>query len=172
MRLTELIKLDKKVNKNNGKGYFIAKSYRTANYLYNSTSLILRPIKWLYLKYYNFYIVGIMGIEIPYSTKIGHSMEVWHATGIVINPETIIGNNLLIRHGVTIGNKYVGSKCPNIGNNVDIGCNSIIIGDVKIGDFVTIGAGTIITKTIPSNSIVYGNPIKVIQKNDCNLQEL
>ncbi|HEB0945523.1 TPA: serine acetyltransferase [Enterobacter cloacae] len=97
------------------------------------------------------------GIEIALDAKIGAGMKINHGYGIVIRPECIIGKNLNIRHGVTIGRKANGDShgLTVIGNNVDIGAHACIIGDVRIGDNVTIGATTFINKNIPENSLVY-----------------
>lgn len=99
------------------------------------------------------------GIEIALDARIGAGMKINHGYGIVIRPECVIGNNLNIRHGVTIGRKSSGD-CRGltvIGNNVDIGAQVCIIGDVRIGDNVTIGAASFINKNIPSNTLAY-NP--------------
>lgn len=74
------------------------------------------------------------GIEIALDARIGAGMKINHGYGIVIRPECVIGNNLNIRHGVTIGRESSGD-CRGltvIGNNVDIGAQVCIIGDVRI----------------------------------------
>ena len=74
-----------------------------------------------------------------------------------------IGNNVYINQGVTIG--VVGDKSPVIGNNVRIATNSLVLGDVLIGDNVLIGAGTVIVKSVPSNCTVVGNPARIVKLN-------
>lgn len=77
-----------------------------------------------------------------------------------------IGRNFSFRHNTTIGNKIDGRNdlIPTIGNNVILGANVIIIGDVYIGDNVIIGAGCVVTKDVPDNCVVVGNPMRIIRK--------
>ena len=71
----------------------------------------------------------------------------------------------MLRNGVTIGIKKVGAnKAPQIGNNVDIGCGAVIIGDIKIGNNVLIGANSVVTKDVEENCTVVGVPAKVIKR--------
>ena len=162
--LRTLIKEDIKANKGNRKGQVIVVSYRIANYIYYSNSIFIKILGFPFKKLYHYLFIWIMGVEIPEETKIGGGLRVWHGEALIINPESIIGNNVLLRHCTTIGNKYGGSGVPVIGNNVEIGAHCILIGDITIGDNTTIGAGSVVTKSIPQNSIAYGNPIKIKMK--------
>lgn len=82
---------------------------------------------------------------------------------ITINPKTIIGKNCNIHKGVTIGQENRGSRqgTPTIGNDVWIGINASIVGNINIGDNVLIAPNTYVNKDIPSNSIVFGNPCQI-----------
>lgn len=90
-----------------------------------------------------------------------------HPVGIVIHPDAKIGNNCVIYQNVTIGggsyNPETASSVPIIGNNVRIYANAVIIGGITVGDNVIIGAGSIVTKSIPNNAVVAGNPAKIIK---------
>ncbi|MGV3509606.1 MAG: serine acetyltransferase [Sphingobacteriaceae bacterium] len=105
-------------------------------------------------------------IEIPRKLKAGKGLILYHGQALVINQATIIGENCILRNSTTIGHKQLAdgsfSKCPRIGNNVDIGANVCIIGDVTIGDNVKIGAGAVVVKDIPDNCIAVGNPARII----------
>lgn len=89
-----------------------------------------------------------------------------HPIGIVINGNAKIGNNCTIWQNVTIGESCSPHKeygCPTIGDNVQVFANSVIIGKVNIGSNSLIGAGSVVTKDIPPNSIAVGNPAKVVK---------
>jgi putative colanic acid biosynthesis acetyltransferase WcaB len=159
------IKYDLQANTGNRKGMFIVVSYRVSSFLFNHKYRMVRLFSFPLCKFYRIVFKWIMGIEIPEQTKIGKGLVVWHGQGLVINHKAIIGENVILRHCTTIGNKYKGSGCPRIGNNVEIGCNSVLIGDIEIGDNVVIGAGSVVTKSIPSDSIAFGNPIVINRKN-------
>ena|SRR5690606_15981617 len=108
-----------------------------------------------------------MCVELSWKTSIGPGLSIWHGGGLVIHPDTVIGSNFTVRQCTTIGIKQeadgsYSSRAPVIGDNVDIGCNSVIIGDITIGDHVKIGAGTVVVKNIPGNATVVGNPARVI----------
>lgn len=103
---------------------------------------------------------GDKSLIIPFSTKIGGGLLMAHAYATVLNAESI-GDNFSFIHCTTIGKK--GDKRPVIGNNVTLGANVVIIGDVKIGNNVVVGAGSVVVKDIPDNSVVVGNPAKVIK---------
>lgn len=109
----------------------------------------------------------LLGYDIKYYTQIGDNFEIFHgARGTVINPNTIIGNNVSVRQNTTIGAKgFLDSeKCPCIEDNVTIGPNVCIIGDITIGHDSIIGAGAVVIKDVPAYSVVAGNPAKVIKK--------
>ena len=104
------------------------------------------------------------GIQIGYKLNVGGGFCINHYNGIVIGEGAKIGRNFNIRHSLTIG--HVNGKNPVIGDNVFVGANVVIIGDVHIGDNCIIGAGAVVVKSIPYNSIVVGNPAHIIKKLD------
>ena len=108
----------------------------------------------------------VLGYDTKYYTQIGDNFEIFHgARGTVINPNTVIGNNVTVRQNTTIGAKgFLDSeKCPCIEDNVTIGPNVCIIGDINIGHDSIIGAGAVVIKDVPAYSVVAGNPAKVIK---------
>ena len=108
------------------------------------------------------------GIDMHPDTKIGPGLALSHAYNITINPGAIIGKNVNLTKGITIGREQRGVRCgsPIIGNNVFIGINSTVVGKIHIGDNVLIAPNSFVNRDIPSNSIVLGNPCKIIPKED------
>lgn len=100
---------------------------------------------------------------------IGGGLLIPHNFGCVISAQKI-GNNCQIDQGVTIGKsgsgkeqiKEVDNK-PTIGNNVMITTNSIVIGNIHIGDNAIIGAGSVVTKDVPQNAVIIGNPQRILR---------
>lgn len=103
-------------------------------------------------------------IMLPRKTKIGYGLYIGHNGPVVINPATVIGNNVNLSQFTTIGSNH--NKAAIIGDNVYIGPNVCIVEDVIIGDNVTIGAGSVVTKCIPDNATAVGNYAKVINYNN------
>lgn len=162
---------DWKANKNNSKGRLLLFLFRIANY--GLSSKVYRVIFSPYIFLYKIFVGWFLGIEIPWNTKIGSNLKLFHGQALVINKHTVIGDNCSIRHCTTIGNKQLEngtfSGSPFIGNNVDIGCNVCIIGPVSICDNTKIGSGSVVTKSVLHECIVVGNPAREIIKNKENL---
>lgn len=102
-------------------------------------------------------------IEIDPKTQIGKGFYLGHPGGVTINPSAILGEHVCVHKGVTIGveNRGKNKGTPVIGNCVWIGINSIVFGNVKIGDDVLISPNTVVNFDVPSHSVVYGNPAVV-----------
>ena len=139
--------------------------FRSAQFSKKPTnqSLLMKPFRATY----QILVEWIWGIEIPWNTDIGHSLQLQHGHGLVINHEATIGHNCVLRHTTTIGNKKNAdgsySAAPIIGNYVDIGCHVVILGPVKIGDRSVIGAGSVVLKDVPPGGVVVGNPARLIR---------
>lgn len=116
------------------------------------------PVADLLISWYR---PGCNSLLISKYTKIGKSCLFAHPYSTVINAVSI-GDNFSFIHCTTIGNDK--GKSPVIGNNVSLGANVTIIGDVHIGNNVKVGAGSVVVKDVPDNCVVAGNPAKIIRK--------
>ena len=99
-------------------------------------------------------------IQLSRKTKVGYGLFIAHGGPIIVNPTAIIGNNCNLSQFTTIGSNR--DKAAIIGDNTYIGPNVCIVEDVRIGNNVTIGAGSVVTKDIPDNATAVGNYAKVI----------
>ncbi len=146
--------------------------YRLNNAIY--TSLLPRIFKRILLVFGLFWqkwIEIITGISIPYSADIGKEFYIGHFGNIIINAHAVIGDNCNISQGVTIGVSGRGEKrgVPVIGNNVYMGANAVIVGNIKIGDHSVIAANSLIINDVEANSTYAGVP--AIKINNNNSQE-
>lgn len=107
------------------------------------------------------------GIEIKASTEIGPGFVMTHPYNITISHMAVIGRNVNILKGATIG--HAGGRhpgAPTIGNQVYIGLNSTVLGGITVGDDVLIAPNTFVNQDIPSHSIVIGNPCTIIPREN------
>ena len=103
-------------------------------------------------------------IQIHRKTQIGYGLYIGHGGPVVVNKTAVLGNNVNLSQFTTIGSNK--GKAAVIGDNVYIGPNVCIVEDVNIGNNVTIGAGSVVTKNIPDNAKAVGNYAKVIHYNE------
>ena len=111
----------------------------------------------------------LTGIEIHPGAKIGKGLFIDHGYGIVIGETTIIGNNVIIFQGVTLGStgkEKTGKRHPNIGNNVFIGSGAKVLGNITIGDNVKVGANAVVLKDVEKNNTVVGIPGHIVSKKE------
>src|SRR5215831_8253849 len=104
-------------------------------------------------------------IEIHPGARIGHRFFIDHGSGVVIGETTEIGDDCLLYQGVTLGGTGAerGKRHPTLGNHVVVGTGSKILGGIKIGDNVKIGANSVVLKSVPPNSTVIGVPARMIK---------
>ena len=105
------------------------------------------------------------GIEIHPAAQIGENFFIDHGTGVVIGETTIIGDNVTLYQGVTLGGtgKETGKRHPTLGNNIMVGTGAKILGSVTIGDNTKIAAGAVVLQDIPPNSTAVGVPARVVR---------
>lgn len=117
------------------------------------------------------------GIEIHPGATIGRRFFIDHGMGVVIGETTIVGDDVLLYKGVVLGGTSLEAKKrhPTIGNNVVVGTNAIVLGDITIGDNCKVGAGSVVTKPAPPNSTIVGIPgrtLESIKKQSKNTHDL
>lgn len=107
----------------------------------------------------------ITGIEIHPGAKIGEGILIDHGMGVVIGETAEVGNRVTIYHGTTLGGtgKDIGKRHPTVGNDVVIGAGAKILGPINIGSNVKIGANAVVVKDVPNGATVVGIPGKVIK---------
>ena len=106
------------------------------------------------------------GIEIHPAATIGRRFFIDHGMGVVIGATTIIGDDVLLYQGVTLGgtgNEH-GKRHPTLGNNIVVGAGAKILGNIEIGSNSRIGAGSVVIDSVPENSTVIGIPGKIVKQ--------
>lgn len=114
------------------------------------------------------------GIEIHPAVQIGKRFFIDHGTGVVIGETAVIGDNVTIYQGVTLGGtgKDTGKRHPTIGNNVMIGAGAKVLGPLTIGDNSKIASGAVVLNDIPPNSTAVGVPARVVKRDGIKLDDL
>ncbi len=110
----------------------------------------------------------LTGTEIHPGARIGKGFFIDHGMGVVIGETTEIGDNCVLFHNVTLGGtgKHKGKRHPTIGNDVMIGTGAILLGPIKVGNNVKIGANTfILMQDVPDNTTVAGTPGRIVKMN-------
>ncbi len=108
------------------------------------------------------------GIEIPHSVVLGRRIRIEHQGGIVVHGSAVIGDDVIIRQGVTIGNRHLDrpDDAPVIGSRVNIGSGAVILGAITIGDDVSIGSNAVVLDNVPSGSTVVGPRAAIRTRDD------
>ena len=135
---------------------------RTCEYAKSSRWLryTLHPVAWAMHRR----LTWKLGISIPAATRIGPGLFIGHFGGIIVNHHTVIGRNCNLSQGVTLGKANRGRNrgYPTIGDDVFIGPGAVVVGKVRIGNNVAIGANSVVTRDVPDNAVVVGVPGRVV----------
>lgn len=146
-------------------------------FLYPSFRAIIRYriAHWLFVRkhyflarWYSQRTVRKTGIEIHPGATIGKGLFIDHGHGVVIGETAIVGDNVTLYQGVTLGGtgKEHGKRHPTVGNNVMISAGAKILGSFTIGENSKIGAGSVVLQEVPPNSTVVGVPGRVVKQNN------
>lgn len=138
-------------------GFHAITLHRFAHFLYKKrVPLIPRIISQLSR--------GVTGIEIHPGAKIGRRFFIDHGMGVVIGETAEIGDDVLLYQGATLGGtgKEKGKRHPTLGNHVVVGAGAKVLGAIKIGENVKIGAGSVVVRDAPANTTVVGIPGRIV----------
>lgn len=149
-------------------------------FLYPSFKAIMRHrvAHWLYrhklyflARWYSQRTVRKTGIEIHPGATIGKGLFIDHGNGVIIGETTIIGDNVTLYQGVTLGGtgKEQGKRHPTIGNNVMISAGAKVLGSFTVGENSKIGAGSVVLSEVPPNCTVVGVPGRVVKRDNVRI---
>ncbi|MCE9543703.1 MAG: serine acetyltransferase [Verrucomicrobia bacterium] len=150
-------------NSGNLHSRLILVSFRIAQKLHR----LPQGVRWLgipYLGIYQLIAIWLMGIDLSYKASIGPGLRLYHPTGLVIHEAAILGRDCILRQCTTIGMRREASDCPVVGDRVNIGSNSVLIGAITIGNDAVIGAGSIVLHDVLTGDVVAGNPARSIRR--------
>lgn len=110
---------------------------------------------------------NLYGIELPYSAKIGRRVIFEHQHGIVVHGQTVIGDDCIIRQGVTLGIRSMErlTEAPVLGRGVNVGAGAKIIGPVHVGDGAAVGANAVVLKDVPAGALAIGVPAHLVPRS-------
>lgn len=146
-------------------GLWVMWVYRYGRWRYRIRSAFLRKPLSLIYKLLRTASQMATGIELPCETRIGQRLRIEHFGGIVVSGDAVIGDDVVLRHGVTIGLKHTGQRgAPRIGNRVDIGAGAKLLGAITIGDDAIIGANAVVLHDVPAGALAVGIPARIIPK--------
>ena len=113
------------------------------------------------------------GIEIHPGAQIGRRVFIDHGMGVVIGETAVVGDDVIIFHGVTLGGtgKEAGQRHPTIGNHVLLSAQVQVLGPIKIGDYAKIGAAAVVLHDIPAHATAVGIPARVVRINQDHQEE-
>ena len=148
-------------------GFWALVVYRFGNWRYGIRPRALRmPFSLLY-RVLHFWTISLLGIELPCETKIGERLVIEHVGGIVISGDAVFGDDCVIRNGVTVGLRHRGQRgSPVLGDRVDIGAGAKLLGPIRIGNDVAIGANAVVLCDVPDHCAAVGIPARVIPRRE------
>ena len=147
-------------------GFHALLAYRLAHWL------LLRNIPFL-PRFISQVARWLTGVEIHPAARIGTGFFIDHGMGVVIGETTEIGDFVTLFQGVTLGGtgKERGKRHPTLGNHVVVGAGAKVLGGIRIGDNVKVGANAVVLRSVPPNSTVVGNPGRIVKYEGERLPE-
>lgn len=151
------LRADLTVNDARGKVSMIL--FRTASC--NRLPAIVRaPVRVIYAVLVSW----IFGVVLPVGTRVGPGLRLNHATGLVVNRDSVIGAYCDLKHGCTIGVRVAGGGCPVLADGVVLGAGSHVVGEITLGRDAEVGAGAVVLADVPAGHIAVGNPARIMPR--------
>jgi serine O-acetyltransferase len=125
--------------------------------------LLRAPLSLLYIMLYR-KMRNSYGIELPFTAKIGRRVVIEHQHGIVIHGFCEIGDDCVIRQGVTLGNRYLERpfEAPRLAARVNVGAGAKVLGAVALGEGANVGANAVVLRDVPAGKTAVGIPAKIL----------
>jgi serine O-acetyltransferase len=144
-------------------GFWALVVYRFGRWRYGIRSRAIRaPFSFLY-RVAKFIAEMLLGIELPCETVIGRRLVIEHVGGIVISGDAVFGDDCVLRNGVTVGLRHRHHRgSPVIGHRCDIGAGAKLLGPIRIGDDVSIGANAVVLCDVPDGCSAVGIPARIL----------
>lgn len=140
-------------------GFWAMLVYRFGRWRYTLRPALLRKLFSLVYHFLYKLVQIVTGIELPCEVPLGRGFVIEHSGGIVVSGFASFGNDCRLRNGVVIGLSRVDEPCaPRFGDDVDIGAGAKILGDIRIGNHVRIGANAVVICDVPDNCLAVGVP--------------
>ncbi len=141
-------------------------NHRIANFFWKIKLTILARMISAFSRFFT-------GIDIHPGAQIGKRFFIDHGMGVVIGETSIIGDNVLLYQGVTLGGtgKEKGKRHPTLGNDIVLGAGAKVLGNITIGNNVKIGAGSVVITNVPDNSTAVGVPARIVRKGEKHPEE-
>lgn len=166
----QLIRCDVAANPSNPKAQIVLTAFRLTHLF--ATAKTSNKALWIagipIMIVYRIVVEWLLCVELPAKTQVGSGLRLYHGLALVVNDHAQIGCDCTLRHVTTIGCKMLPSgeqgPAPVLGDRVDVGSNVVILGGIRIGNDVVIGAGSVVVHDVPDNVTIVGNPARVLPK--------
>ena len=142
------------------KGFLALEAHRIAHWLWKQGRTVLA-------QHIQSLVSQRFGVDIHPAARLGQGMFIDHATGVVIGQAAVVGDGVVMLHGVTLGSngKENGDRHPKVGAGVFIGAGAELLGNIRIGEGVRIGAGSVVLSDVPAETTVVGVPARPVGRS-------
>jgi serine O-acetyltransferase len=146
-------------------GFWALAVYRFGGWRYGVRPRLLRaPLSFVY-RCLKLAVQMLGGIDLPCEAQVGRRLRIEHFGGIIVSGDAVLGDDCVIRNGVTIGLRRAGTRgAPRLGHRVDVGAGAKLLGPIQIGDDVAIGANAVVLSDVPAGHVAVGVPARVLAR--------